>query len=242
MDNEMDNEFISYIFTIICMVFYGIVFIPQLLLIYYRKTSDGFSLSTVIFWIIAENLSLVGTALLNTKLNLIIIGTYYFILQHILLFLTLHYGKEKPDLYKILILMFVVFNLTMYVIIYTLYWTSVLNENHIIGYILSWISTIIYIIGRLPQIYLNNNRKSTHGLSMYMYIFSIIANIFLLLSILVYSLETEYLIKHLSWICFACFSVILDIIILVQNRIYKNIIVLDLNNIEMKSLDYILQL
>jgi uncharacterized protein with PQ loop repeat len=96
----------------------------------------------------------------------------------------------------------------------------------------AWISSITYIIGRLPQIYHNYKKKSVHGLSILMYIFSICGNLFYIASVLSESLEIDYIIKNLSWIFFTIFSGILDIIVIIQYRIYKK----NINPVEIISI------
>ncbi|MCJ1354716.1 MAG: hypothetical protein MMC33_004705 [Icmadophila ericetorum] len=58
------------------------------------------------------------------------------------------------------------------------------DKSETIGRILSWISTILYLGSRLPQIYKNYSRKSTAGLSPSLFIAAFFGNLFYSSSIL----------------------------------------------------------
>ena len=70
-----------------------------------------------------------------------------------------------------------------------------------------------------------------------MCIFSLCGNICYLLSILLLSTETTFLLKNLAWIFFAIVMTIMEIIILIQSMIYKdNKIIINLDDIELETI------
>ncbi|THH33944.1 hypothetical protein EUX98_g201 [Antrodiella citrinella] len=58
------------------------------------------------------------------------------------------------------------------------------DPEYIIGRISAWICTTLYLTSRLPQIWKNFVRKSVEGLSMYLFIFAFLGNLFYVASIL----------------------------------------------------------
>ncbi|OBZ75809.1 hypothetical protein A0H81_04301 [Grifola frondosa] len=56
--------------------------------------------------------------------------------------------------------------------------------EHVIGRISAWICTTLYLTSRLPQIWKNFVRKSVEGLSMYLFVFAFLGNLFYVASIL----------------------------------------------------------
>jgi uncharacterized protein with PQ loop repeat len=78
----------------------------------------------------------------------------------------------------------------------------------------------LYIFGRFPQIYENWNTKTTEGLSLLMYIFTILGN---LCYIGVIYFTPEYLKENIPWLISSLFSILLDIIIILQYYYYKNL-------------------
>ena len=89
------NDVASLVFTILSMVFYGIVFIPQFVEIYKCKNSNGISIWTILLWCQADTLSLLGTIILQLNIGLVIIGWYHMLIGQMLLFYILQMQTEK---------------------------------------------------------------------------------------------------------------------------------------------------
>ncbi|KAL1813419.1 hypothetical protein ACET3Z_023484 [Daucus carota] len=85
-----------------------------------------------------------------------------------------------------------------------------------IGSYLGWGMAIIYMGGRLPQIFLNFRRGHVEGLNPLMFIFALVGNITYVGSILVSSLDWAKLRPNLPWLVDAGGCVFLDTLILVQ--------------------------
>jgi uncharacterized protein with PQ loop repeat len=101
------------------------------------------------------------------------------------------------------------------------------NYNELIGNILAWIATFIFIFSRIPQILLNFKRKSTEGLSITTFIIANISNMFFMLSILIilYDLNinqyNNYIIENIQWIIGGGVTTIFDGIIFYQFYKYR---------------------
>lgn len=210
------NTSISFAFSILSIVFYSIVYYPQFYIIYKTKKTDGISIWMVLIWSQADIFSLLGTIILNLGLSLIIIGWYHVLIGLIMTLCILYYDNTHKKFKTIAVSLYYVINLTT-----CIYFTTTMLYDEQLGTIFGWTSSVLYIIGRLPQIYLNYTRKTTEGLSSLMYIFTILGNISYLLTILIYSTETHYIYLNTPWIIMIIISVIADIIVILQCNYYK---------------------
>eukprot|EP00850_Spirogloea_muscicola_P011370 SM000070S21336 [mRNA] locus=s70:418145:421612:+ [translate_table: standard] len=91
----------------------------------------------------------------------------------------------------------------------------------VVGQILGWSMTCIYLTGRLPQIILNVTRGSVEGLSFSMFAFAIGGNATYLASILVRSLQWGRIKPNLPWLVDSACCLAMDFSILGQ-FIYSN--------------------
>lgn len=98
----------------------------------------------------------------------------------------------------------------------------------IIADIIAWSATCIFMLARVPQIWLNFKRKSTKGLSLLSFITINIANMFFLLSVLIlmYDLDSsnymDYIKNNIQWIIGSSSTSLFDCIIFYQFYKYKN--------------------
>ncbi|KAG5653832.1 hypothetical protein H0H81_010105 [Sphagnurus paluster] len=67
--------------------------------------------------------------------------------------------------------------------LYEAFKTEPISERAI-GRIFAWMCTVLYLTSRLPQIWKNFVRKSVEGLSMYLFVFAFLGNVFYVASIL----------------------------------------------------------
>ncbi|CAH8450887.1 unnamed protein product [Schistosoma turkestanicum] len=91
-----------------------------------------------------------------------------------------------------------------------------------VGFILGWISTCMYLVSRLPQLYRNWKRKSTEGLSIFMFSMTVTGNISYGGQILLTSTEKNFLIRAIPWLVGSFGVVLLDAFILCQFFFYKS--------------------
>ncbi|XP_044527233.1 lysosomal amino acid transporter 1 homolog [Gracilinanus agilis] len=100
------------------------------------------------------------------------------------------------------------------------------TKQEIIGFIIGSISSLLYLASRLPQIYTNFQRKSTQGISYFLFALVIMGNTTYGLSVLLKNpeagqTESSFLIHHLPWLIGSLGVLLLDVIISIQFFIYR---------------------
>ena len=221
-------EALSYTFSIFSIVFYSIVYYPQFYEIYKSKSSDGISIFTLLLYTQADFLSLFGTIILSLSTSIILLGWYHTFVGICMILFVLCYEKENKKTKFMYSLLFCLTNILIGILLSVF---SVFNEPT--GEAIGWITMVIYIVGRFPQIILNIKRKSTEGLSVLMYVFTILGNLFYGLSVLVYSDDKTYLMYNLPWLISTFVTILLDIFVIFQCKvIYKKDPTNITNNIE----------
>lgn len=101
------------------------------------------------------------------------------------------------------------------------------TTKEVIGFCIGSLSSVLYLFSRLPQIYTNFKRKSTAGVSYFLFALVILGNTMYGLSVLLKNPdlgqgESSYLIHHLPWLIGSLGTLFLDLIISVQFLIYRN--------------------
>jgi len=89
------------------------------------------------------------------------------------------------------------------------------------GQVLGWICAGLYLASRLPQIHLNYKRKSTDGVAVLFFVFTLLGNITYCLSIFAADSSRHALVLNASWIVGAFGSLLLDIVVVVQFWVYR---------------------
>nr|XP_046251776.1 lysosomal amino acid transporter 1 homolog isoform X2 [Scatophagus argus] len=100
------------------------------------------------------------------------------------------------------------------------------TPKEIIGFSIGSVSSMLYLCSRLPQMYTNFKRKSTEGVSYFLFALVILGNTTYGLSVLLKNPEEgqgerSYLIHHLPWLIGSLGTLSLDLIISVQFLIYR---------------------
>ena len=208
-------------FSLFSVIFYAIVYVPQFYIVFKTKSSEGISIYMMLFYTLADSLSLMGTLLLLLQSNLVAIGWFHFVMSICMLITIYIHDNERNILKGILLNIFLVIIVSLCIWVHVnLYNTYI--ENVVIGTSIAWITTSLYIIGRIPQLIHNYKRRSTEGLSKLMYIFTILGNVCYLLSIVTYSIDPEYIIINIPWIVLTVINSLLDILVIIQYYYYKN--------------------
>lgn len=239
-------EELVYILSVISLIFYSIVYVPQFYVIYKSKSSSGISIWTLLLWTQADIMSLIGTIVLYMHTSIIIVGWYHFIIGVCMIIFVLVYRKKYhsrvPDIkndiedniavdmaddnvdnnqpkYDIQLWCTVIFLLVNIIVCISLNLT-IKKSNDVIGEILGWITTAFYITGRFPQMWLNYKNKSTEGLSVWMYVFTILGNASYIAVITIDPITIE---SNLPWIVSSAVMIVLDIYIIFQHFYYKTL-------------------
>ncbi|KAF0470233.1 PQ-loop-domain-containing protein [Gigaspora margarita] len=95
-------------------------------------------------------------------------------------------------------------------------------EMRLLPQIFGWISALLYLGARIPQIIRNHKLRSTEGLSLSMFCFSVLGNVTYCLSILIYSTKTKYILVNLPWLVGNGGTLLFDFSILAQFYFYRN--------------------
>lgn len=96
------------------------------------------------------------------------------------------------------------------------------NDTLLGPQICGYLSAFLYLTARFPQIYHNYNKKSTKGLSLLFFLFTMLGNITYSLQIVVYRSDYEYLMLNLSWLLGSFGTIAEDLIIVAQFYLYKS--------------------
>ncbi|KAF1964979.1 PQ-loop-domain-containing protein [Bimuria novae-zelandiae CBS 107.79] len=86
--------------------------------------------------------------------------------------------------------------------------------------ILGYASAICYLGARIPQIIKNQKDRSCEGLSLLFFILSLLGNATYGAGILFHSLEKEYFLTNLPWLIGSLGTIIEDVIIFIQFRVF----------------------
>ncbi|XP_012717358.2 lysosomal amino acid transporter 1 homolog [Fundulus heteroclitus] len=108
------------------------------------------------------------------------------------------------------------------------------TPKEIVGFSIGSVSSVLYLCSRLPQMYTNFKRKSTEGVSYFLFALVILGNTLYGLSVLLKNPEegqgeTSYLVHHLPWLIGSLGTLTLDLIISVQFLIYRKAPVQNVN-------------
>ncbi|XP_073675576.1 lysosomal amino acid transporter 1 homolog [Garra rufa] len=100
------------------------------------------------------------------------------------------------------------------------------DTKEIIGFVIGSISSVLYLCSRLPQMYTNFMRKSTEGVSFFLFALVILGNTTYGISVLLKNPdpgtgEASYIIHHLPWLIGSLGTLSLDLIISVQFMMYR---------------------
>ncbi|KAI9208014.1 uncharacterized protein BJ171DRAFT_455983 [Polychytrium aggregatum] len=88
--------------------------------------------------------------------------------------------------------------------------------------LMGYLSAILYVLSRIPQIVENFRNKSCEGLSLLMFLFSTVGNVTYCMSILLVSLEPEYLARNVPWLLGSAGTLLFDGIIFIQFFAYRH--------------------
>ncbi|XP_040911849.1 lysosomal amino acid transporter 1 homolog isoform X2 [Toxotes jaculatrix] len=100
------------------------------------------------------------------------------------------------------------------------------TTKEIIGFSIGSVSSVLYLCSRLPQIYTNFKRKSTEGVSYFLFALVILGNTTYGMSVLLKNPdegqgEKSYMVHHLPWLIGSLGTLCLDLIISMQFIIYR---------------------
>lgn len=248
MNLDTNTSLIFGILSNFCFLF---VFFPQFYINHTNKNSNGISFILLYCFIFGDILSLIAAYTKELSIVIIYTSIFHIILDLIIIIQVLYYKFYYQSITEEILPLIQYENTNVNVNKFSLFETSIIifslififinclgiyyfNEQHhfdisiFIANILGWITTFIFIISRIPQIYLNYTKKSTEGLSLYTFILLTITNLLFLSSILVLipnekSNQIEFIIYNIQWILGCTVTILFDFVIFYQFIIYKTV-------------------
>lgn len=88
--------------------------------------------------------------------------------------------------------------------------------------IVGYLSALLYLGARIPQILQNHRRKSVDGLSLLFFLFSTLGNITYAGQILFFRSDSTYIILNMSWLLGSLGTILEDSVIFLQFYMYKD--------------------
>ena len=232
---------------------WSIVLAPQMYLNYKNKRCDAVSFSLVVLWIVGDLFSILCADAKHSPAVIIWSGVYHIFLISGLLIQILYYRSYyirilKDDTTRPLLSIFediteesveqynnwsllntfeqISIGLAVVALVSTKVTLTILNDPLLIN-ITGWTATTLFMLSRLPQIYLNWERKSVEGLALNSFLLINLANYLFLASILVnlidvpYSNRYEFLSNNLQWIVGSSVTSLFDLVLFYQFMAYK---------------------
>ena len=219
--------------SIFCWI---VVFTPQMWKNYKNKSGEGLSLDFLWIWLIGDFFNILGIITMNDFLYTMLFLALYYTLADIVLIIQVYYyqysndfqNEEQRPLFSNensplmmttnqLSLVFIVSLVTIISISGLYFFVSLQTFSLIIG----WISAVLYVFSRIPQIRKNFLNRSVDGLSLYMFLIGITGNVLFCASILLKSMDRDYIIQVLPWLFGSFGTIMLDVLIGIQFYVYE---------------------
>lgn len=89
-------------------------------------------------------------------------------------------------------------------------------EMNFLAQSFGYLSAVLYLGSRVPQILLNFKRKSCEGISFLFFLFACLGNTTFIISVLAISRDYEYILVNASWLVGSSGTLIMDFIIFIQ--------------------------
>ncbi|KOH00464.1 cationic amino acid transporter [Saccharomyces eubayanus] len=86
--------------------------------------------------------------------------------------------------------------------------------------ILGYLSAVLYLGSRVPQIILNFKRKSCDGVSFLFFLFACLGNTAFIISVISMSVDPKYLILNASWLIGSAGTLLMDFTVFIQFFLY----------------------
>lgn len=93
-------------------------------------------------------------------------------------------------------------------------------EVNLLAQFFGYLSAVLYLGSRIPQILLNFKRKSCEGISFLFFLFACLGNTTFITSVVSISLDPKYLLVNASWLVGSSGTLIMDFIIFCQFFLY----------------------
>ncbi|OBZ71367.1 putative vacuolar amino acid transporter YPQ1 [Grifola frondosa] len=214
------NEALSNVLGWVSIACWLVVYSPQIIENYERKSGEGLSVFFVIIWLIGDFCNLTGALMAGLLPTIIFLGVYYTASEDTglpsladeespLLAGNGHIQEEydkRSNLKAWAVDDYIHRGVPRSKPAEVIEWRSQL---------LGWISAVMFLGARVPQIVKNFSTRC-EGLSPFLFVYSISGNTTYFLSILAASTEMKHLVANAAWIAGSTLTVFLDIFVLFQ--------------------------
>ena len=243
---ESVKDIFVFIFGGISIVSGILLYFPQYYKNWKNGSTKGFSKFMLLLWFIGDTSNLIGTLLTQQLFTQILLASAG-VMCDILMFLqVLYYHVKEKRAYnrkkateEVPLSVFSENVSTEKAIVASAVWSgstvdakTLISDNAmlskdpkyitIIGTVFGWICGAIYISAVPPQIYENFRLKSTHGASIWLFILVIIQFSSNIISIMLKSIQLDYLIRSFPFLLPSFIIVVLNMVILFQFYYYRN--------------------
>ncbi|ORZ01341.1 PQ loop repeat-domain-containing protein [Syncephalastrum racemosum] len=96
-----------------------------------------------------------------------------------------------------------------------------ITHLHLTAQLFGWASALLYCASRIPQIMQNFRKESVEGLSIFMFVFSVLGNLLYCISIFLKSTDRTYLLVNYPWLLGSGGTLFFDFVIFFQFYIYR---------------------
>ena len=202
---------ITYIFfanllIIISNLFFVLSLIPQILLNYKIKSTNGLSDLFILTLLNSSYFYLVYSFSNNLPIVYKVVNITYLVLICLIIFQRFKYSKNNEKKF----LFFYMFNILILFIVTCLIYLKFLAYAYLIG----WIPVGIGIWKKVPQIFKIYRRKSVHGFSFYFILISLISNFFEVLGNFCLNLPIPMIVNNFR-------GILVNLVFLGQFLLYK---------------------
>uniref|UniRef100_A0A7S4CZ91 Uncharacterized protein n=1 Tax=Eutreptiella gymnastica TaxID=73025 RepID=A0A7S4CZ91_9EUGL len=212
------HSWLSAGFGTASMVIWILVYFPQLHKSFKQKSVEGVSLAWLILWLLGDATNCIGAFLVGGVIFQIIIAAYYVVMDLVLLYqYTIYNEKSESIESEVKMVMKFVFPIFILIVILRLY-----GSGSSLGTMLGWISAMLYLSSRTPQIVKNFRARATGDLSVYLFVMAIFGNLTYAGSVLAFSTQVQYLMKQAPWLLGSAGTVMLDGVVVLQFWMYKD--------------------
>lgn len=225
------KEGLSGVFGAISIAFWLITVYPQLIENYKRKSGDSISLYFLFLWLLGDIFSLAGSIWGRLISVIIAVQAYFFLADLLLIIQVIHYKRRSYLRSKIRLSVFkgttpcqVFVSLIVVVLFGVLGWVitvlvggvkkSGTESPKTSGFlILGYIGAFFYLSARIPQIIKNFRNKSTEGLSLLFFVYTVLGNLTYSASILLIDISHKYVMTNLPWLLSSLGTLIMDFMV-----------------------------
>ncbi|KAI9267635.1 PQ loop repeat-domain-containing protein [Helicostylum pulchrum] len=211
---------------------------------YKLQNTDGVSVTFLTLWILGDILNLFGIILQNLLFTMLLLALYYLMADCILMDNCggassydpiasettglLNTVEKKPNT-RLFVQLFSVSSIVMWIALLggsglfffhpgqDIDW----SQLQLVPQLFGWGSALLYCCSRIPQIMQNFRNESVEGLSLVMFIFSVVGNFTYCVSIVLESTDPTYLLINYPWILGSGGTLFFDFAIFFQFYMYR---------------------